>query len=305
LSRTLNILCVADLCVDVILRGNVRPRFGQVEQFIDDYSFHLGGSATIFAGQAAKLGATVGIIGAVGQDLLGRFVVEQLQRLELDTSRVRIDPQLKTGAGFALVEAGDRAILTYSGSIDAVRPADLTDELPGICRHWHLGSYFLLNRLRPHWPEWLNRLRSAGVTISLDTNWDPQERWDDVRHLLPLVDLFLPNEAEAIAITGEADVAAAGLALAALGPLVVIKRDVRGAIAFQGGRSVEAPIDPGWLSGPVVDTIGAGDCFDAGFVRAWQSGWPLEGCLGLGIRCGTASTTAAGGFDGQLQEEVA
>ena len=179
------------------------------------------------------------------------------------------------------------------------------NEVISACRHWHIASYFLLNKVRPHWPAWIAKLKAAGVTVSLDTNWDPEERWEGVRPLLPMVDIFLPNEAEALALSGEGDVHAAGRSLARQGPLVVIKRDVRGAIAFDNDRVIEVPIDPAWLSGNVVDTIGAGDSFDGGFIRAWQLGWPLEKCLLLGLRCGSASVGAAGGFGGQLREVIA
>ena len=97
----------------------------------------------------------------------------------------------------------------------------------------------------------------------------------------------------------------AGRALAAHGPIVAIKRDVRGAIAFKGEQVVEVPVDSPSPGMPVIDTIGAGDCFDAGFIRAWQLGMPLERCLRAGLRCGSASVTAAGGFDGQLREVLA
>src|SRR5439155_8602152 len=113
----------------------------------------------------------------------------------------------------------------------------LSADLLLVCRHWHIASYFLLTRLRPHWPAWLQRLRAAGVTTSLDTNWDPDNRWEGITDLLPLIDVFLPNQAEARAITGQAALCSAGHDLAHLGPLVVIKRGGEGAIAF---RSTDA-----------------------------------------------------------------
>jgi sugar/nucleoside kinase (ribokinase family) len=303
LPARLDVLCAADLCVDVILQGNVRPRFGQAEQLINHYNIELGGSATIFAGQFARLGGSAGILGVIGQDLFGQFVQQQLARLHLDLSRVRIDPNATTGAGFTLAENNDRAILTYSGTIDALDPSDLTDEHCTACRHWHIASYFLLNRLRSHWTGWMSRLKKAGITTSLDPNWSTDGNWSSVRELLPLIDVFFANENEAAAIAGCSDPNAAGHLLARSGPLVVIKQGDRGSTAFQNGHTYHAAVGD-ITSLRIVDTIGAGDCFDAGFLRAWKLGRPISDCLDLATRCARASLGAPGGFRGQLREEI-
>jgi ribokinase len=309
MSELMDVLCVSDMCVDLVLRGNVRPRFQQIEQLIVDYRLELGGSANIFASQFVKLGGRAGVIGWVGIDAFGDLVLAKLRDLGVDVSRVWRHATEKTGLGVALAEPGDRAILTYAGTIDAVQAEALSADLLLTCRHWHIASYFLLTRLRPHWPAWLRRLRAAGVTTSLDTNWDPDNRWERVADLLPHVDVFLPNEAEARAITGQTDVCSAGYELARRGPLVVIKRGPQGATAFshQTGtrivRACEAPtteVETKDMS--IVDTIGAGDNFDAGFLRAWQLGQPIEACLHLAVRCARSSLRAAGGIETQLKE---
>ena len=295
----LDVLSVADMCVDLILTGNVRPQFGQVEKLLEDYQIELGGAANIFASQFARLGGRAGVIGSVGTDALGTFVGERLRETGVDTSRVRTRSELKTGLGVALAEPDDRAILTYLGTIDSVEPSDLTDALLTECAHWHIASYFLLGKLRGYWASWLRRCKDAGVTTSLDTNWDPDDEWLGVRELLPMVDVFLPNEAEALAISGTADVSEAGRQLSLLGPLVVIKRGRAGAAAFQNGQQVATAASP--EAPRVVDSIGAGDSSDAGFVRAWKLGRSLEDCLSLGCRCGSTSLAAPGGIEGQLQ----
>jgi ribokinase len=302
----LDVCSVADLCADLLLAGDVVPRFHQVEQLIDDYALEVGGSATIFASQFARLGGRAGLIGAVGDDALGRFLDEKLATLGVDVSRIRRRADLKTGLGVSLVKPdGDRAMLTYLGSIHAAQPEDLTEELLSSCRHWHLASLFLLDPLRRQWRSWLERCRAAGRTTSLDTNWDPEERWEGVAELLPLVDVFLPNEAEALAITGARDVDAAGEQLAAQGALIVIKLGREGAMAFQGRRRWSiAAVAPGEQPPRIVDTVGAGDNFDAGFLRAWLLGRDVEACLSLATRCARASLAAAGGIDGQLKEIV-
>lgn len=293
------------MCVDLVLSGNVRPRFGQAEQIIGGYTLELGGSANIFAAQFAKLGGRVGVIGWVGRDVFGAFALGRLRETGVDVSRVGVQPAERTGLGVALAEPEDRAILTYPGTIDAVGPEQLTDDLPAAARHWHVASLFLLKRLRGHWRGWLERCRRAGVTVSLDPNWDPEDRWEGVWELLPLVDVFLPNDSEAMRITGKRDPAEAGRELAAAGPLVVIKRGAGGAVAFRGKecRTVR-PADVCEPPSPIADSIGAGDNFDAGFLRAWQLGWDLEACLRLATRCAVSSLSAAGGIAGQLEMKL-
>src|SRR5438128_2471017 len=103
----------ADLCVDLIVRGDVVPRFRQIEQLVEDYSLEPGGSATIFASQFAKLGGRAGLIGAVGEDPFGRYVLAQLDAAGVHLRRVHPCPAVKTSLGLALVKPdGDRATLT-------------------------------------------------------------------------------------------------------------------------------------------------------------------------------------------------
>jgi sugar/nucleoside kinase (ribokinase family) len=299
-QTSLDIGCVADLCVDLILTGNVVPRFRQFEQLVNDYSLEPGGSATIFAAQFAKLGGRIGLIGAIGTDPLGELLAEHLGHLGIDLRFVRRDPKEKTGLGLHLVKPdGDRATLTYSGTIDGTPPEALTETLLTTCHHWHLASYFLLNRVRPIWRHWLTRCRTAGRTTSLDTNWDPEDRWEGVWELLPLVNVFLPNDAEARAITGLAETDRAGEMLAAQGPLVVIKRGPEGATAYSPeGARWQIPPQP---IETIVDAVGAGDNFDAGFLYAWLKGWDIQTCLELGTRSAAASLSAPGGIRGQLR----
>jgi sugar/nucleoside kinase (ribokinase family) len=236
---TLDVLTVSDMCVDLILTGNIRPQFHQIEQLIGDYFVELGGSANIFATQLAKLGARVGVIGWVGSDAFGQFVLEKLRSLGVDTSHVKTHPTLKTGLGVALTEPEDRAILTYLGTIDATHPEDFPEDPASICRHWHIASYFLLATLHHYWKEWISRSKQGGLTISLDTNWDPEDRWEGVLELLPMVDVFLPNEAEALRLTGQDDVRTAAERLGRLCPVVVIKRGDKGALAIKDGKFQE------------------------------------------------------------------
>ena len=155
--KTFDVLSVSDMCVDMILTGNVRPQFHQVEQIIGDCSIELGGSANIFASQMAKLGSRSGVLGWVGRDVFGDFALRELNGAGVDTSNVRRHPTLKTGIGFALSEPDDRAILAYIGTINATMPEHLEERLLLDCRHWHIATYFLLGNLRDTWLPWLRR----------------------------------------------------------------------------------------------------------------------------------------------------
>jgi len=238
----------------------------------------------------------------VGADVLGSFLRAKLTTIGVDLRHVRDNPRLKTGISAHLNHQGDRAILTYLGTADGVRAEDLTDDLLLGTRHWHIASYFLLERLRSRWPAFLREARRLKKTVSLDTNWDPVEAWTGVEELLPEVDIFLPNENEAIAITKKATPEEAGQALSLLGPLVVIKCGARGAVAFKNGQEIAA-MAPDLLVEP-VDSTGAGDNFDAGFLRGFLLDRKLEDCLRLGTRCAGASLGALGGIEGQWRHNV-
>lgn len=300
MNNTFDILTVSDMCVDLLLQGNVRPRFGQVEQIIDSYTMEIGGSANIFASQFAKLGGSIGIIGAVGDDPLGRWLKNALDEINIDLTYLRIDPKLRTGLGVAMVEKDDRAILTYPGTIDATGPGDLTGPMVTRARHWHIAGYYLLNRLREYWPSWIKRVKAAGATVSLDTNWDPEEKWDDIRTLLPEIDVFLPNKAEACAIAGIQDVYSAGQWLAAYCPLVVVKCGEEGALVFTKEKMLKFGVPSELIQNvSIIDATGAGDSFDAGFLYGWLDSHPIEQCVYLATRCGVSNLSQVGGIQGQ------
>jgi sugar/nucleoside kinase (ribokinase family) len=291
-----DILVLGEINVDLILGPEARPVFGQVEKIVDDATLTVGGSGTIFACGAARLGLRVAYCGVVGDDAFGRFMLDALHARGVNTGAVIIDPTLKTGLSVILTTPGDRAILTHMGAIDALTPAHVPPALFAATRHVHVTSYFLQHRLRPGLPNLLRQARAAGATVSLDTNWDPAEQWDSgLAGVLALTDIFLPNEQEAIAIAACGDLPAALTTLAATVPTVSVKLGAAGAVCRQGATHVS---DPGFAMN-VVDTTGAGDSFNAGFLCGILSNRPLADALGLGCAAGALSTQAAGGVNAQ------
>ncbi len=294
-NRDYDVVVVGELNADLILRGNVTPAFGQVEQIIDDAALTIGSSSAIFACGAARLGLRVAFIGKAGDDEFGRFMRRELQQRGIDTSGVVIDPNLPTGLSVILSRPADRAILTHLGSIAALRFDEIDLALLSRARHLHLGSYYLLDALRPDVPRLFEEARARGLTISIDTNYDPAEKWEGgLRETLRRVDVFLPNEMELLAVTRE-DSIEAGLDRLSEIPVVAVKLGARGAIALSGSQIFRADAIPV----KVVDTTGAGDSFDAGFVHAYLAGQDLSQALRFACACGSLSTRAAGGTAAQ------
>jgi len=297
-----DVLLIGELNVDFILCGpDVTPAFGQTEKLVQDAILTLGASGGIFASQATRLGLRVALVGVVGADLFGDYVLKALGERGVDTHACARVPGLKTGASVILApRGGSRAILTYSGSIGALRAGQIDRSLFATARHLHLASYFLLDGLRPDLPELLTHARRAGMTISLDTNWDPTGRWR-VEEILPLCDVLLPNEPELLAIAGARDVDSALARLARGHNQIAVKQGARGATAWSRGELVRCEA----LPVRVADTTGAGDSFDAGFVFGYLRGWPLAAVLKLACACGSLSTRGVGGTASQPTLEEA
>lgn len=295
-TKPFDLLVVGEINPDLILRGDVTPAFGQVEKLVDDATLTIGSSSVIFACGAARLGLRVAFAGVVGDDVFGQFMVSQMLARGIDTSAIVLEPSLHTGLSVILSRATDRAILTFAGSIAALRYEQIDLAMLDRARHLHLGAFFMLDALRPDVPRLFSEARQRGLTTSLDTNYDPTERWDGgLRQVLPLVDVFLPNEAELCAIGGSPDPDAALAALAQQAPIVAAKLGSQGGVARRGSTIAHAPA----LPVAVVDTTGAGDTFDAGFIYGFLHGWELAATLRLACACGSLSTRAAGGTAAQ------
>jgi sugar/nucleoside kinase (ribokinase family) len=298
-NKPYDILTFGDMCVDLIVSGgDIVPRFGQAEQLVERYELEMGGSSCLFACQAAKLGLRVAVLGKVGDDDFGRLAVRRLHECGVDTQHIRVDPRLKTGLGIALCRDDDRAILTYEGSIAALRPRDVTGSLLASARHLHYGSFFLHTGLRPHASAILEQARALGLTTSIDPNWDPEERWGlTIGPALLHADLAFPNEGEALRIAGRTDLEHATAWFQARGVrLLAVKRGADGAWAVDGPYKHTCELGP---APPGGDGVGAGDSFDAGFLAGWLRGAPIQRCLEIGCRCGRAVASAVGGLRGQ------
>jgi sugar/nucleoside kinase (ribokinase family) len=194
----------------------------------------------------------------------------------------------------ALSQGRDRAILTALGAMASLTAADIPAALLARARHVHASSYFLLEEsLGPGLADVLSAARKAGATTSLDTNWDPSGRWGDDRlsAALAQTDVLLPNEAEALRLSGQANLATAARALGTAGPRLVVKLGERGALCADGPEQRRVSLPPV----VPVDATGAGDCFNAGLIAGLLDGLPLPQAVALGCAVGALSTRAPGG----------
>ncbi len=293
--RPFDILVAGEINPDLILSGNVIPEFGQVEKLVDHATLAIGSSSAIFACGAARLGLRVAFIGLCGEDLFGHFMLDEMQKCNVDVSNVIIRREGQTGFSVILNQAADRAILTHLGLISALRAADISDALLCQARHLHIASYFLQTNLQPDLPGLFRRAHSLGLTNSLDTNYDPSEKWIGFDELLSVTDIFFPNKTEALSITQTDNVEAAGGQLADKSKIVAIKLGAEGGAIPTNDHMFFVPSIPVNM----VDTIGAGDSFDAGFLYGYLNRWSLETSLRFGVVCGALSTRAAGGTTAQ------
>ena len=296
--RRFDVLTMLDVCVDLLLSGDdVVPEFGQKEKLIGDYTLEMGGSACIFACQSAKLGLRTAGVGVAGRDDFGDLVCASLSGSGVNIGWIQRSGTVKTGLGVLLCAPADRAILTYNGTIEAVRNQDVTDEMLQSARHLHIASFYLQKQL--DWVDIVRRAKACGCTVSLDTNWDPAEKWEGVvRELLPHIDVFMPNENEACLISGQEDLNEAVRFLGERVPTLVVKRGAGGALSFIGGEALKLSAMPT----TVVDTVGAGDSFDGGYLWGYLNGCEPEACLRAGLYCGAQNVKGRGGTSAQARE---
>jgi sugar/nucleoside kinase (ribokinase family) len=240
----------------------------------------------------ARLGTKVAFVGKVGDDLWGRYCLDEMAGRGIDVSRVIRGGGLKTGVTVAITSPADRALVTYLGAIGALAAADVTDERLAGFGHLHVSSYFLQEALRPHCRDLFARARGLGLTTSLDPGFDPSEEWgDDLRRTLQEVDVFFPNEVELRGLGGHPDVGECLRRLQNGRTRVVAKLGRDGAATLEDGRLLHVPA----LPVEPLDTTGAGDSFNAGFLHAWLQGGRIVDCLRLGTACGALSTLGLGG----------
>ena len=298
----MKILVVGELNPDLILRNySAFPCLGQ-EVLVEDCTLTLGSASAICAVGLAKLGNAVRFAGLVGQDQWGDFSLQALVNAGIDTSGVRRDASVKTGITISITSAADRAFVTHLGAIAAFRAAHLDRAVMDGCGHLHISSYFLQEGLRGDCRALFAEAHRRGMTTSLDPGFDPTEKWDSgLRDTLTEVDVFFPNEVELRGAGGSDEPIECLRRLDNGRTLVIAKLGRDGCMALDHGNLVHVPA----FAVQAVDTTGAGDSFNAGFLHAWLGRRAFREAMRFAAACGALSTRAMGGTTCQATEAEA
>jgi sugar/nucleoside kinase (ribokinase family) len=264
------------------------------ELLADSFSLTLGSSSAILAHNLAALGVKVGFATKIGSDPLAKICLERLQEMGVHLSYAKPAPSDQTGVSLLLHHGNSRHILTYMGVMERMSVAEIDMDFISSSRHFHISSLFLQKGLKHDLPTLCRELKRRGLTLSLDTNDDPEDIWGHpLEEVLPLVDVLLPNENEAKRMMRTDDLESAMDSLARYGPVIAVKCGARGSVVRAGNAR--------WIVPPLkvepVDTIGAGDSFNAGFLKSYLDGLPLEECAAAGNATAALSTLRSGGTE--------
>lgn len=302
MKKRFDVTIAGEINLDLILYGLPEEMSLERELLASAFKLTLGSSSAILAHNLAALGSKVGFITRLGDDPLGQIALQRLMERGVDVSGAkRVQGGSSTGVTILLDHIGKRHILTYPGTMFEMDENDIDFAYLASARHFHLSSLFLHKALQPALPGIFRRLKAAGLTLSLDTNDDPEDRWGGVLdELLGLVDIFLPNEDEACRITGKADAESAIGVLGERVPLVAVKCGKHGALVQTGNELRRLPAQ---VVVP-VDTIGAGDSFNAGFLTAFLDGKNPADCAAFGNRTAALSTQRSGGTESFRDSEL-
>ncbi|MFZ0910712.1 MAG: carbohydrate kinase family protein [Candidatus Acidiferrales bacterium] len=291
----LDVCVVGEINPDLILYGLPAQFRPEQESLIDGFRLTLGSSSAIFAHNLSVLGTRVGMVSKIGADPLGKMALGWLAAARVDLTRVRVASSgTSTGLTVILTHPEHRFILTYPGAMFELSYADLDLDYIFSARHLHLSSFFLHKSLRPHIADLFREAKAKGLSTSLDTNDDPEGKWEsDLMSVLPFVDIFFPNEREAKKIAGADDIEQAIDKLSHVCQWVVVKLGSKGAILRKGTNE--------WRSNGIqvasIDSVGAGDSFDAGFIHSFLQGATPHECLEYADIAGAFSTTCQGGTE--------
>ncbi len=293
MENKFDLLVVGELNVDILVNDFQQPPELGKEVIAKSYNVMLGSSSAIFASNISVLGTSVAFLGLVGDDDSANLIIRSLKKKNVNTNYISNASQIKTGTSIVLNMGEDRYMITYPGAMEKLKEEDIRDDQLLSAKHLHISSPFLQPGLKPGLEKLFRRAKNLGLTTSLDTQWDPEEKWEiNFESMLKDVDVFLPNESELIALSGEEDLEHAIIKVSKWCKVLVVKRGSKGAMLISQGKTIEKP---SFINTSVVDAIGAGDSFNAGYIHSFINKNTDDKCLELANLTGAINTTGIGG----------
>jgi sugar/nucleoside kinase (ribokinase family) len=290
-DERLDCLVAGDVNADLIINGAPEVEYN-AEKLAQGMELTLGGSSSITAYNLARLGVKTGFLGVVGRDLFGDFVVNALASATVNVDALHRDVREKTGLTVWLSQEMRRAGITYPGTIASLCAAHFKREDLQRCRHLHVGHYFLLTGFHPDAATVFRQAKELGITTSLDCNYDPANEWKShIADVLRYTDVFFPNEEEACRLTGTRSAEAAAAELARLAGTVAVKLGGEGVLVYSNGSRFHRAA----LAVDVVDTTGAGDSFNAGYLSQFVQGADAGACVEAGLAAAARCISRVGG----------
>ena len=293
MNKSFDILVVGELNIDIILdKIKGFPVIGK-EILAKDLNVTLGSSSAIFASNLCSLENKVAFLGKIGQDNFANIIKTSLEKKNVITDLIITTKDYKTGLTIVMNYEMNRANITFPGAMEHLYEEDISNDVLSKAKHLHISSVFLQTGLLNNIDNLFKRAKKLGLTTSMDPQWDPSEEWNlNLEKTLPYIDVFLPNKEEFKLMTGSSDIKSGLEKIKSFANIVVIKDGENGAHLWDTKIMISKPA---FLNHQVVDCIGAGDSFDAGFISEYIKGKNLENCLEYGNIAGAVNTTSSGG----------
>jgi len=299
----MRVCCLGLLVADVVVKPVEKmPERGKLD-LVDKIELHNGGGAVNTGNALAKLGVPTSVIGKVGDDGFGDFLINVLENFGVDTRGVRKDKNVNTSSTIVMVDStGERSFWHYVGANAELSYEDIDFSILRECSLLHVAYAFLLPKLDGEpMVKLLKWAREQGIATSLDTVWDSTGRWLSViEPYFEYLDIFLPSLAEAQEISGRREPPEIAQFFLDYGIKIVgIKMGEEG--SYFRTRDEEVWMKP--FQVPVADTTGAGDAFIAGFLAGYIKGWGLEESARLANAVGACCVRSIGASSGILTWE--
>lgn len=302
-----DVTCLGILVADLVGKPvDVFPARGQLS-LVDQLELHSGGCAANTGVALQKIGVDTGIIGKVGNDGLGDFMVGAIERNGIDPTGIVRDPSVGTSGTMVMVHSdGERSFIHYLGANATLVEEDVDFGLLEGTRILHVAGSFLMPGLDGEpTARILKKAQEMGITTSLDTAWDSKGRWMSLlKPCLPYMDYAIPSIEEARQVTGKQDPADVAKVLMDHGvKIVALKMGSEGCYIRSSDTELRIPI----FEVEAIDALGAGDCFAAGFLTGVIHGWDLEKTGRFANAVGALCVMALGATTGvrSLEETLA